>query len=127
MNKQNHSFSGRLASPFKGLVKGTRKVTAGFVNFCRNDELQELSESLDKSMEQIAVSLEKIKKSAEKYRELSEVITACKHATAFKYTGQNLENISKEIAGKNKELEEVAIEARRNSYLKNGIWQNRLN
>jgi len=62
MKKQNVPLS-KLAWPFKAIGKSARKMEVGFVNFCKNDELQELSESLDRSMNQIAESLEKIKQS----------------------------------------------------------------
>ena len=120
MEKQNVSSS-KIAWPFKALGRCTKKMAVGFVSFCKDDELQELSESLDKAMGRIAVSLDKIKKSAEKYREHSETIMA------YKQAGQNLECISNEIAGKNKKLKNIATEARRSSYLHNRIWQNRQN
>lgn len=120
MEKQNASLS-KLSWPFKAIGRGTKKVAVGFVNFCKEDELQELSESLDKSMKQISESLNKIKASAQKYREHSETITA------YKQAGQNLENISNEITGKNNELQKIATEDRCSSYLQNRIWQNRQN
>ena len=120
MKEENTSFF-KLTLPFKALGKGTKKLAIGFVNYYKNDELQELLDSLDKKSKQITVSLEKLKKSARKYREHSEVITAYRDA------GENLENISNEIAGKNKELEGINTEAGHSTCLQNGIWQNRLN
>jgi len=126
MKKQNVPLS-KLVWPFKALGRSARKLAVGYVNLCKNDELQELSESLDRSMNQIAESLEKIKQSTMKFREYSETIAACKQATAYNCAGQNPENITNQLADKNKGPEGIGPEAKRGAYLRNRIWQNRQN
>ncbi len=120
MKEESTSFF-KLTLPFKVLGKGTKKIAIGVANFWKNDELQELLDSLDEKSKHLTLSLEKIKKSAEQYREHSEVIKGYKNAE------QNLEDISNEIAGKNKELEGINIETGHSTCLQNGTWQNRIN
>jgi len=110
MKKRENTFL-KLDWPFKGLGKGAKKAAAGIVNVFKNDELRELSESLDRSMSKMSESLEKMRKSA----------------MAQKRAEQKLVNIYNEITAKTRELEVIAIENRRSSYLRNSIWQNRQN
>ena len=69
MERNSHSFSKKRTSPFRGIGNGIKEMMVGVRNFIRNDELQELSESLELTMSNIAVSLDMIRKAAEKQRE----------------------------------------------------------
>lgn len=120
MKKRESTFL-KLDWPFKTLGKRVKKVAIGIVNFIKNDELNELSDSLERAMGQMSESLEKIKKSTEKYREHSEIIMAQKRAE------QNLVSTYNELATKTRELKVVVIKNRHRIYLQNRIWQNRLN
>ena len=69
MERYGCSSLKKLTSPVKGIGKGIKKMAVGVRNFFRNDELQELSESLELTMNKIAVSLDMIRKAAGKQRE----------------------------------------------------------
>ena len=125
--KKRESIFLKLDWPFKALGKGAKRVTAGFIDFFKNDELRELSESLDRSMARMSESLEKMKKSTEKYREYNKAITACTQAMVDNITEQNLVSVHNALAAKTSELERIVVETRRSSYLRNRFWQNRQN
>ena len=120
MKKYESTFL-KLDWPFKVLGKGTKKIAVGFVDFFKNDELRELSESLDMSMARMVESLERMKKSMERYREHSKAVLA------YKITEQNLASVHNELTAKTRELEGIVVETRRSTYLRNKIWQNRQN
>lgn len=126
MKKRESTFL-NLDWPFKVLGKGIKKIAVGFIDFFKNDELRELSESLDRSMARMSESLEKMKKSTEKYREYNKAITTCTQDMVDKITEQNLVSVHNELAAKTRELERIVVETRRRSYLQNRIWRDRQN
>ncbi len=120
MKKRENTFL-KLDWPFKGLGKVAKKAAAGIVDFFKDEELQEISESIERSMNQINESLERIKKSTRKRREQNGTITA------YKCAEQSLENASNELDCKARDLDVIVTKNRYSSYLRNSIWQNRQN